>query len=355
MPSSFAITVTSSTLKLGTERTGAISITVTNTTNRALRGRAQIEADPTAQPWLTLLGEAERSFAAGLTQQYVVNVGVPASAPASSTTMRLNMIGVENPDEDFTRGPTVTIEVPAAPVPVKRPFPWWIVAVVVVILVIIGSISGWLLSRQQPVADEPTAIVPTIVPTIPPAPVATVPAIITPDPNGDPNIFSTNSSFEQEPNSTGIGWFPDKLELAKYATWSGAFARTGTRSLSISAATFPQDKGGWPGWFTTKKIPIENGQTYTFSVWAKSPNGASTWIAVNMYDADGNFLIGYSTGCSPIQDPSTWQQIQLSISNSDSRASRATQVQLGLQQCQSEGEMQRTLYYDDVFFGLKSP
>jgi hypothetical protein len=49
MPNSFAITVTSSSLRLRSDHTGAISVTVTNTTGQQLRGRAQLECDPAAQ------------------------------------------------------------------------------------------------------------------------------------------------------------------------------------------------------------------------------------------------------------------------------------------------------------------
>lgn len=153
MSSSFAITVTSSSLKLSADRSGAISVTVTNTSGRELRGRAILEADPAALPWFTLADQAERNFAANTTEVYVVNISAPPGAPTGSATVRLNMVAVDNPDEDFTRGPTITVAIPEPPQPVKKPFPWWIVAAVLAILALAGGVGGWLLWRNVTVPN----------------------------------------------------------------------------------------------------------------------------------------------------------------------------------------------------------
>lgn len=150
MPTPFAITVAANQVRLGSERRGEAVFTVFNATGRTIRGRATLVAlNPQAQPWLTLVGDAERDFAAAEAQQYAVQCGVPPSAPAGSYSVRLNMVGVEDPDEYFAEGPTITFEVPVVEA-TPRPFPWWIVAAVVALVVVLGGAA--LLLRPGTVA-----------------------------------------------------------------------------------------------------------------------------------------------------------------------------------------------------------
>jgi serine/threonine-protein kinase len=68
-------------------------------------------------------------------------------------------VSEENPDEDFTEGPSVAFAV-AAPPPPKKKFPWWILAVVGgVLLLIIIAVVVWLLVRDT---GPKTATVPTV-------------------------------------------------------------------------------------------------------------------------------------------------------------------------------------------------
>ncbi len=155
MPSLFAITTAANSVPLDGNRTGRIVFTVSNTSVRAVRGRARIAPDgSTAATWFTLTGEAERDFSVNGTQQYAVQIAVPPTVAAGNYTVRLDMVGVDNPDEDFTQGPSVTFAVPE-PLPVKKPFPWWIIAVIAGI-VIVGVILAVVLSPKQ--VDVPTLV-----------------------------------------------------------------------------------------------------------------------------------------------------------------------------------------------------
>jgi N-acetylneuraminic acid mutarotase len=140
MPNSFAITAATTTIALEGNRQGQASFTVSNTTAHPVRGRAHVVAQPaSAAPWLSLQGEAERDFAGTGSQQYIVQLTVPPTAPAGDYTLRLDMVNVADPDDDFSQGPTVKFTVAApTPVPVK-PFPWWIVAVAVGVLIVLGG------------------------------------------------------------------------------------------------------------------------------------------------------------------------------------------------------------------------
>jgi hypothetical protein len=139
MPSPFAITTTANTVPLDGNRQGQASFTVTNTTPNTIRGRAHVVAQPVAaEPWLKLAGEAERDFANAGSQQYVVQIAVPPSTSSGDYTLRLDMVDVANPDDNFSQGQPVTFMVPVPPPPPYL-FPWWIVAVVAAIVILVGG------------------------------------------------------------------------------------------------------------------------------------------------------------------------------------------------------------------------
>ena len=181
MANPFAITAASNSVSLRSDRTGQAAFTVFNASGRPIRGRARIVAeDPATEPWLSLVGDAERAFGIAGTQQFVVQIEAPPTAPAGDMRFRLDMVDVENPDENYSRGPTVTFQVPE-PVAASKPFPWWIVAVVAGVIILIGVafvVGGDIRGRaddaratQQAVAQTQTAaaaVTPTQTPT--PAP-----------------------------------------------------------------------------------------------------------------------------------------------------------------------------------------
>jgi hypothetical protein len=153
MASVFAITT--ATDKLKTE-TGSVTtvFTVTNSTSRPLRGFVKIKPlSNTQAQWLKVEGETERDFPAGGTHQFTVTFnkpkpGTPPSAPqpAESFPFRLDAISAINPDEDFTEGPVVAVEIPEQTVEPKKSFPWWIL-IIVAVLLIVGGVVAWLLLR----------------------------------------------------------------------------------------------------------------------------------------------------------------------------------------------------------------
>jgi hypothetical protein len=129
MDNAFDITTATNTIRLDDQGRGEIAFTVFNASGRALRGRARVVAeDPAAEAWLALAGEAERKFDIASAQQYT-----------GSYPFRLDVVGVENPDAMYTQGPAVTFAVAEAE-PKRAPIRWWIVAVPIGALVIIGIV-----------------------------------------------------------------------------------------------------------------------------------------------------------------------------------------------------------------------
>jgi serine/threonine-protein kinase len=157
MASVFAITTVTDKLKAETGSATTV-FTVTNSTSRPIRGFAKIKPlGNTEAQWLKIDGETERDFPAGGTHQFTVNFNKPKPAtppaappsapqPAEAFPFRLDAISAINPDEDFTEGPVVTVEIPQQKVEPKKSFPWWIL-IVVGVLLIVGGVVAWLLLR----------------------------------------------------------------------------------------------------------------------------------------------------------------------------------------------------------------
>ena len=149
----FDITAAGNSIRLNAKRHGEASFTVYNRGGSPIRGRAHLVPDnPATAAWFTVAGEVERSFAAAGTEQYVVQVAAPASAPPGSYAFRLDMVDVANPDEVYCEGQTVTFDVPAvAPKPRPRLFGW--VAAAIAALVVVGAAAAIFWPRQAAVPE----------------------------------------------------------------------------------------------------------------------------------------------------------------------------------------------------------
>jgi beta-lactam-binding protein with PASTA domain len=147
MAKTFAITtIATDTVKAdATGHTEAV-FTVTNTASRPIRGLAKVKAlGDSKKEWLSIAGETERDFGSGATEQFTVNFDAPG-APAGKYSFRLDVASSLNPDEDFTEGPPVNVEVGgAAPVAAKKGFPMWIIPVIAVGLLLVIGLVVWLL------------------------------------------------------------------------------------------------------------------------------------------------------------------------------------------------------------------
>jgi beta-lactam-binding protein with PASTA domain len=154
MPKSFTITTPATdTLKTDAKGHAEAVFTVTNTTTHPVRGMARVKALENAKSeWLQITGETERDFPPGGTQQFAVAFDAPpapkpaAGAPAAPAgaaeqySFRLDVASAMNPDEDFTEGPPVKVQLPAPEV-VKpsKPFPKWIfIPIAAVVLIGVG-------------------------------------------------------------------------------------------------------------------------------------------------------------------------------------------------------------------------
>src|SRR5437870_5125893 len=179
MAKTFAITTTATdTLKTDARGHAEAVFTVTNTTSRPVRGMARATPqESTKQEWLQITGETDRDFAPGGTQQYVVTFDAPVATPppaaaakpagaqpgAASTSagaatadkygFRLDVASATNPDEDFTEGPVVRVELPKpAPAKVAKPFPKWIFIPIAAVVLIGVGVGLFFALRKKDVA-----------------------------------------------------------------------------------------------------------------------------------------------------------------------------------------------------------
>ncbi len=139
MPRAFDIVPLVPSVKPNAQGKAELSFSVSNKLNRAVRAKATPEAEgSTRKEWLSVVGAAERDFAADGTQQITIQVQAPPGTPPGTYGLHLLVATLNNPDEEYANGPAVNVEVPATEPPAK-PFPWWIVALAVGVLVIGGG------------------------------------------------------------------------------------------------------------------------------------------------------------------------------------------------------------------------
>ena len=132
----FSITTATNNIEIGKQRSATALFTVTNTGGQPLTGRAVLVMDPPNESqaaWLQFKPpqESERNFDVNGVEKYDVDVKVPVEAVPGEYIFHLDMLDTDNPDESYTVGPTVLLEVAQTepPKPEKKPFPWWIILV----------------------------------------------------------------------------------------------------------------------------------------------------------------------------------------------------------------------------------
>jgi hypothetical protein len=151
----FAITADDKSVVLDTKGTAELTINVSNTAARPIRGQAKlVPVGATKADWLRINGEVERNFSANEAHQFVVRMTVAPGAPVGKYPFRLNVLSVQNPDDDFTEGPVVSFELREAPPPPPpdHKFPWFYV--ILALIVLIGGVTVYLLLTAKIVVPD---------------------------------------------------------------------------------------------------------------------------------------------------------------------------------------------------------
>src|SRR4051794_3305590 len=145
---SFAVTTAGQKVSLDGQGGAQAQYTVTNTSSVPLKGRLlPVALDSASREWCSVAGDALREFGPNGVERALVEIRIPGGTPPGTYSFRLDAVSEADPDEDFTEGPSVSLDVAAPPAP-KKKFPWWIFIVIgaVVVLMIIGVVV-WLLTK----------------------------------------------------------------------------------------------------------------------------------------------------------------------------------------------------------------
>jgi hypothetical protein len=137
-------------------QTGMLTLDIRNASDRRRTGRIRVEPGSGAKPeWFSIDGapstsprEIEQDFAAKGQQSVRVNLAVPAGEPAKSLLFNALVTAEDDPDNDFVKGPNVAFDIAPwkeAAKPKPQAFPWWIVAVAVVLVIVVGGIIAYLM------------------------------------------------------------------------------------------------------------------------------------------------------------------------------------------------------------------
>lgn len=157
MPRAFDITAATASVNLSASGQGELSFTVSNALRAPVRVRASVVMEGLGgrPEWVSISGGEERDLTPDGTQQFTVKFQVPPRTPAGRYTFHLLVTNVANPDEQYAEGPSSAFVVPEPAPVVKKPFPWWLVALGVGVLIIVGVVGGILAGRGGPELGEP--------------------------------------------------------------------------------------------------------------------------------------------------------------------------------------------------------
>lgn len=152
MPRTFAITADDKPVALKKDGTGEITVAVTNTSTRPIRGLAKLVPLGAARAdWLSINGEPERSFSPNEAHQFAVRLAAPAGTPPGKYSCRLNMMSVQNPDDDFAEGPALNFELSTAgpKPPEPKPMKWLFWVILAVVLLAGGGAAAFFLMKPK--------------------------------------------------------------------------------------------------------------------------------------------------------------------------------------------------------------
>lgn len=149
----FDVSTTADLTNIDAGKSARLVFTVTNTTQKPQRGSLRAKALDSGQgAWLDVVGDDEREFAPGFTHQVELTVTLPPGTSPGKFRVRLDALSVANPDDDYTEGPVVGVNVGAGEAPPK-PSMWWVWLIVGILVLALGGLVYWLANRKK--ADAP--------------------------------------------------------------------------------------------------------------------------------------------------------------------------------------------------------
>lgn len=139
----FDVTTNPTTLDGTRGKQQTIVVTATNRLGRPVTARAVAVVNPlTAATWITPPPDAQRAFnQPNATERFQFGFVVDPNAQAGNYTVRIDVMDVENPDDNFGQSPVIAVQVSEVVVPPPPPpptFKWWILVAAAVVVLGVG-------------------------------------------------------------------------------------------------------------------------------------------------------------------------------------------------------------------------
>ena len=139
----FDVTTNPTTLDGTRGKQQTIVVTATNRLGRQVMARAvAVVNPPAAAGWVTPPPDAQRVFTKpDSTEKFTFGFLVDPAAPAGNYTVRIDVMDVDNPDDNFGKSAVIAVQVPelvVQPPPPPPPFKWWILVAAAVVVLGIG-------------------------------------------------------------------------------------------------------------------------------------------------------------------------------------------------------------------------
>ncbi len=135
---------------------------IKNTTDKTLKIGMQLSiSEPVSDKWLQIEGSTEHILNIEQMTQVTVKIKVPPDCEAGQYSYRLRVFDPDQPGEVYTEGDPVFFEVPEKKDVVepadddKKPFKWWIPAVIAAVVLVIGVVAWLLLSGKDEMVQVP--------------------------------------------------------------------------------------------------------------------------------------------------------------------------------------------------------
>jgi hypothetical protein len=153
-------------------------------------------------------------------------------------------------------------------------------------------------------------------------------------------LFVANTGFETGSGSTPAGWQQYHPTQGTF-NWDAGVSHSGSASVSLRATT--GDSSGVPAFVTTPVIsPLQAGQQYQTSVWAKGTAATGTTNLALSWFSSANVFLGGSTSSALANGTTTWTQLSVTTTV----PAGAAYVQIFLKSGSNTG----TAWFDDLTF-----
>lgn len=156
MSTEWVVTTAAERFTLNDARAGEITFTVTNPVRRADRVVFEIVPGEGADAAWFSVEEPQRLVRGGTSVSYLLKAAIPPEAPPGQYEVQARVYSADTaPEESSVLSSRVLLEVKAAPKPEKKKFPWWIVAVAGLVVLVL-SLVIWLVTRPGGPPEPPT-------------------------------------------------------------------------------------------------------------------------------------------------------------------------------------------------------